>query len=76
MRTTEFSQQWGLTLKLIGSQAGLQAALSDGDGFVVCDGSYKDNTGAAAWIMEGKNSSLRLIGQWHTPGQAADHSSF
>jgi len=76
MRATEFSQQWGLTLNLTGSQTGLLAALSAGEGFAVCDGSYKDNTGAAAWIMEGQNSSIRLTGQWHTPGQDEDHSSF
>jgi len=52
------------------------AALSKGEGFAVCDGSFKDEAGAAAWIIEDKTANLQITGQWHTPGQSLDHSSF
>jgi len=76
MRSNKCFKQWGLSLQLVGAQSALQAALSDGDGYAVSDGLYKDFNSAAAWIIEGKNASLCLLGQWFTPGQADDHSSF
>jgi len=76
MRFTDFSLQWGLSLQLVGAQATLWAALSAGNGYAVSNGSYKANTGVAAWIIEGPNSTLCLISQWHTPGHKDDHSSF
>jgi len=76
MRSTDFSLKWGLSIQLVGAQAAVWSALSARQGYAVSDGSYKNNTGAAAWIIEGPNSSLRLIGQWYTPGHNDDHSSF
>jgi len=75
-RTTAFSLQWRLQLHLGGPQKALLKALSKGHGYVVSDGSYKDDSGAAAWIIEGQTSAIHLTGAWHTPGQAEDHSSF
>jgi len=57
-------------------EAELQDALSQGIGYAVSNGSYKDKMGAAAWIIKGLTSNLRLTSQWHVLGQAADHSSF
>jgi len=73
---TVFSKQWGLQLHLRGSQRALLQSLSRGEGFAVSDGSYKDDKGTAAWIIEGPSSVLRLTGSWFTPGQPEDHSSF
>ncbi len=75
-RITPFSLQWGLQLKLDGPQKVLLKALSEGHGYAVSDGSYKDESGAAAWIIEGQTSAARLTGAWHTPGHEEDHSSF
>jgi len=54
----------------------MQAALSNGEGFAISNGSFKDEAGAAAWIIEDKSANLCIIGQWHTPGQPPDHSLF
>jgi len=76
LRSTEFSRQWGLSVQQSGGQKTLLHALSHGHGYAVSDGSYKDERGAAAWIIEGSTSALRLIGQIYTPGHSTDHSSF
>jgi len=76
MRLAEFSSQWGLSIQLVGAQAAIRSALSAGKGYAVSNSLYKNNTGAAAWIIEGPNSSLRLIGQWYMPSHNEDNSSF
>jgi len=76
MLTMDFSIQWGSTLQLVGAQRTLQDALLLGMGYVVSDGSYKDEMGAVAWIIEGLTLDVCLIGQWHMPGHGDDHSSF
>jgi len=76
MLATVFSKQWGLTFQLVGAQRELHSTLLSGIGYAVSDGSYKDAKGAAAWIIEGRTSNLRLTGQWHVPSQEEDHSSF
>jgi len=75
-RTTEFSKQWELSVCLLGSQSAFLDALTQGRGYAVSDGSYKDDNGSAAWIIEGPNSTLQLVGQLYTPGHPGDHSSF
>jgi len=54
----------------------MMSALNAGFGYVVSDGSFKNDAGAAAWLIEGSDSETRLIGTWHTPGTTTDHSSF
>jgi len=54
----------------------MQAALSQGVGYTISDGLFKDTAGAAAWIIEGSSSHICLIGQWHTPGPPEAHRSF
>jgi len=56
-RTMTFSQQWGLQLHLCGSQKALLHALSCGHSYAVSDGSYKEEYGSAAWIIEGPTSA-------------------
>jgi len=76
-RNDEFSVQWALQLSLKGSQQTMIRALTAGLGNAVSDGSFKDNARvAAAWIIEGPDSTTCLIGTWHTPGSTTDHSSF
>jgi len=71
-----FTKQWKLEVNLKGAQRAMQAALSKGEGFAVSNGSFKDEVGAAAWIIEDKTADLQITRQWHTPGQPLDHSSF
>jgi len=54
----------------------VNSVLSSGLGYAVSDGSFKDERGSAAWIIECPTSALRLTGQVYTPGHATDHSSF
>jgi len=57
-------------------QQELSKELSQGQGFAVSNGSFKEETSAAAWIIEGRDSQHCLNGQMYTPGQPNDHSSF
>jgi len=75
-RHMEFFQQWEMLVHLMGSQLVLLDALTQGCGYAVSDGSYKDDNGSAAWIIEGPNSTLQLVRQVFTPGHPGDHSSF
>jgi len=54
----------------------MKLELLGGWGFAVCDGSFKDDTGTAAWIIEGADSNTQLVGSWYTPSHGDDHSSF
>jgi len=76
LQTTQIAQQWDLKIQLTGAQRELQAALSQGLVYAVCDGSFKDTAGAATWIIEGTTLTNRLVGKWHTPGPSDAHSSF
>jgi len=71
-----FSRQWDLKVRLEGLQWEFIDKLSQGQGYAVSDGSFKDELGALAWIIEGPNSALCLMGHWHTLGSMSDHSSF
>jgi len=76
IRIDPFLVWWKLDVNLTGAQWKFQATLSQGEGFAVSDGSFKDEKGAVAWIIETATADTRLISQWHTPGQTEDHSSF
>ncbi len=76
IRTDPFAITWKLNLTLVGSQRTMMNGLQAGLGYAVSDGSYKDDAGAAAWIIEGSDSTSRLIGTWYTPGTTDNHSSF
>jgi len=52
IRIDPFLALWKLEVKLTGAQWKFQAALSHGEGFTVSNGSFKDEKGAAAWIIE------------------------
>jgi len=51
-------------------------AIIDGKAVAVSDGSYKDHQGAAAWIIEGADDSVRLRGAGVTPGLPEDQSAY
>jgi len=47
-----------------------------GNGFSICDGSYQEGRGTAAWIIKGKTNENRLLGKCLSPSNNKDHSSF
>jgi hypothetical protein len=51
-------------------------ALKNGDAITVSDGSYKDQHGTAAWVIEGSNRIGRISGMVITPGHGHDQSTY
>jgi len=76
LRNTIITEHWALEITLIGTQQHMQEALLDSHSFAVSDGSFKEETGAVVWIIEGRLLETRIIRKWYTPGQAPNHSSF
>jgi len=76
LRHSSFAHDWNLRLTTVGSLRNLITDIQNGHGYVVSDGSYRNDAGAAAWIIEGCDATSRIIGTMITPGQDADHSSF
>jgi len=75
LRLTILSKQGKLEVKLVGAQRAMQVALSNGKGFAISDGSFKDKAGTAVWIIKDRNANLQIIRQGHTPRQPSNHSS-
>jgi hypothetical protein len=42
----------------------------------VCDGSYKDEKGASAWVLEGASNRNRIRGYNQVPGATTDQSPY
>jgi len=73
---SQLTKDWQLKITIIGKLTELKEAVQQGDGFIVSDGSYQNEAGAAAWIIEGTSGGPRLIGTMITPGSTKDQSSF
>jgi len=54
----------------------LKTDIQQGFGYIVSDGSYSKEAGAAAWIIEGRSAFSWIIGTMLTPGGPKDQSSF
>ena len=50
--------------------------IANGTAVAVSDGSYKDNGGTAAWIIESKDGAQRMQGVVNVPGMVLDQSSY
>jgi len=70
------ASDWNLKLKTVGSLSDLIEDIRNGYGYIVSDGSYHSDAGAAAWIIEGRSAVSWIIGTMITPGHHTDHSSF
>jgi hypothetical protein len=62
----------------IASDNGEQIAqsITDGSAVAVCDGSYKDGKGSAAWVIEGATSEGRIRGTNFPPGPSTGQNSY
>ncbi len=76
LRHSPMARDWNLTLKTVGSLSALIEDIRNGHRYIVSDGSYRNDAGAAAWIIEGRSAAVRIIGMMITPGYTMDHSSF
>jgi len=81
--STDSSAHWCFTSISIPPDDGFQLAQSIRNNSAtvnalraVTDGSFKDNFGTAAWILECANTSQQMSGSVVAPGSAHDHSSY
>jgi hypothetical protein len=51
-------------------------ALQNREAIAVSDGSFKNEYGTAAWVIEGADSHGRILGQVIAPGGPSDHSPY
>jgi hypothetical protein len=54
----------------------LALAISQGDAIAVSDGSYQDTYGTASWVLEGTNSTGRILGDVVVPGNEHDQTAY
>jgi len=71
-----FSKELKLELWTTGAITYLHLELWNGEGYAVSDGSFRNGSRAAAWIIEGSNQANQLTSSCFTPGTAAGHSTF
>jgi len=76
LKQLPFAVMWHLKTQVISKLGLLCQDIANGKGFAVSNGSFKDNKGAAAWIIEGSSGSNRLQGTCLTPGAQDDQSAF
>jgi len=76
MKTTTLGTEWNLQIKSTGSMDKIREAIQAKKAIAVSDGSYQNDTGACAWIIEGLSLKNRIEGLMETPGSPSDHSSF
>jgi len=68
--------EWQLSISHHGSLDNIRCAINTNTALAVSDGSFQDQCGACAWIIEGETSEDCIEGSMNTPGQKQDHSSF
>jgi len=73
---TTVGTDWHLTLRSRGSLENIRRAIATHTALAVSDGSFQEQTGASAWIIEGTGTEDRIEGSMITPGQKSDQSSF
>jgi len=71
-----FAHEWHWELVIVGNLWELEEDLYARTGYVVSNGSFQTGRGAAAWIIEGRDHTNRIIGQCSSPSNADKHSSF
>jgi hypothetical protein len=54
----------------------LAEAIRQGEAIAVCDGSFQNQFGTAAWVLEGACPKGRIIGRVVVPGTAKDQSAY
>ena len=56
--------------------ATIAKAIRQGIAVAVCDGSYKEAFGTAAYVVEGATMAKRMVVVLATPGEPSDQSSY
>jgi len=76
LRHSPMACDWNLQLKTVGCLSALIEDIHNSHGYIVSNGSHRNDAGATAWIIEGRLVASRIIGTMITPGHTMDHSSF
>jgi len=71
-----FATNWQISIQVQGSEAQIVEAIGKCQASAVSDGSFQNQCGACAWIIEGLTSKDHITGSMVTPGALGDHSSF
>jgi len=58
----EFEEQWWIEEMNMGNTEQLKLAIAQGSAIAVSNGSFKEQTGAAAWTIEGATDKHNIIG--------------
>jgi len=61
---------------VVGNLQELKEDIYAGEGYAVSDGLFQTGRGTAAWIIEGRNQTNRIIGKCNSPSDEDGHSSF
>jgi hypothetical protein len=71
------NERWAIDdLELQDNGEILAAALAGNYAIAVSDGSYKDNFGTSAFVLEGRTKEGRILGQNCVPGHTTEQSSY
>jgi len=72
----KFLQDWQIQKENVGQSRNLEEAIRMGKAVAVSDGSYMETIGTAAWTIEGRMASNRIVGTGYTPGKVEDQSAY
>jgi len=72
----QLDMQWGIQHKIHGDMKKLEEAIRQGTAIAISDGSFQNQQGMAAWMIEGHDSSNQILGKGRTPGMVTDQSAY
>jgi len=72
----DITSNWQIQLEIQGTLDQIKEDIGNNQAIAVSDGSYQQDSSAAAWIIEGSTGANRIKGSMITPGTTGDHSSF
>jgi len=72
----EFEAQWATEEMNTGDIVQLLKAIVQGKAIAISDGSFMEQSGAAAWMIEGTTAYHHIVGTGITPGERKDQSAY
>jgi len=73
---TKLDTEWGITITQQGEMAMLREAVITSQVVAVSNGSFQDQSGSAAWTIEGTTSAYHIVGTGRMPGTTMDQSAY
>jgi len=73
---TTVIEEWGIQIQLEGQEESVLEAIRRGVAVAVSDGSFQNQAGVAAWMIESETKANRIVGRGRTPGSAEDQSAY